>query len=220
MEPITLMQGQKLKVLLADDHALVRAGLRRVLQDEPDIETVDEVDNAGEALRRVREQHWDVLVLDLNMPGQNTMDVLKLIKIERPALPVLIVSMYSEDQYATRALKAGAAGYLTKASAPDQLISAIRKVADGNAYVSPKLARTLAEQASSKPGETMQELLSGREFTVLCAIAAGKTVTQIAIDLSLSAKTVSTYRTRLLSKLGLRSNIDLARYAVDHGLVY
>jgi two-component system, NarL family, invasion response regulator UvrY len=213
------MSCKKLNILLADDHAIVRSGLKHMLEDLSDVGLVGEAENGGEALLRVRREEWDVVVLDLSMPGQNAMDVLRLMKTERPELPVLILSMFPEDQYALRALKAGASGYLTKASAPDQLIIAIRRVVEGDAYVSPKLARKLTENLHSKPARTVHELLSEREFFVLCAIAGGKSLTQIAEELSISTKTVSTYRTRLLTKMGMKSNVELARYAVEHGLV-
>lgn len=213
------MSTDKLKILIVDDHALVRSGVRRILHDEPDIEVVGEADNATQALKRVRSEEWDVVVMDINMPGQNALDVLRLMKIEKPELPVLILTMYPENQYAMRALKDGASGYVTKSSAPDHLISAIRKVVEGGAYISSTLAMQLANQLRSKPKETLDDLLSDREFSVLCAIAEGKPLSQIANELSLSAKTITTYRARLLGKLGMRTNTELVRYAIEHGLI-
>lgn len=213
------MSTDKLKILIVDDHALVRSGVRRILQDETDIEVVGEADNATQALKRVRSEEWDVVVMDINMPGQNALDVLRLMKIEKPELPVLILTMYPENQYAMRALKDGASGYVTKSSAPDHLISAIRKVVEGGAYISSTLAMQLANQLRSKPKETLDDLLSDREFSVLCAIAEGKPLSQIANELSLSAKTITTYRARLLGKLGMRTNTELVRYAIEHGLI-
>lgn len=210
---------ENLKVLLTDDHAMVRTALKRVLQDVPGIALVGEADTANEALRQVREQHWDAVVLDLNMPGQNAMSVLKIMKVEQPELPVLVLSMYPEEQHAVRALKSGAAGYVGKASAADELVKAIQKVVEGDTYMSPNLAKTVTEHLRARPSQTVHELLSDREFTVLCAIAEGKSLSQIAEELNLSAKTVSTYRSRVLSKMTMRSNIALARYAVEHGLV-
>ena len=157
--------------------------------------------------------------MDINMPGQNSLDVLRLIKLEKPELPVLILTMYPESQYALRALKDGASGYITKQSAPDNLIQAIHKVTEGGAYVSPTLALKLAGQLRTKPKETLFDLLSAREFTVLCAIAEGKQLAQIADELNLSAKTITTYRTRVLNKIGMRSNTELIRYALEHGLI-
>lgn len=213
------MKRENLKILLTDDHAMVRTALKRVLQDVPGIVLVGEADTANEALRQVREQHWDAVVLDLNMPGQNAMSVLRIMKVERPELPVLVLSMYPEEQHAVRALKSGAAGYVGKASAADELVKAIQKVVQGDVYMSSKLARKLTEYLRAKPSETVHELLSDREFTVLCAIAEGKSITQIAEELNLTTQTVSTYRSRVLSKMTMRSNIALARYAVEHGLV-
>jgi two-component system, NarL family, invasion response regulator UvrY len=209
----------KLKILVVDDHALVRSGIRRILQDEPDIELVGEADSAIHGLKRVRGEEWDVVVMDINMPGQNGLDVLRLIKLDKPDLPVLILTMYPENQYAMRALKDGASGYVTKASAPDHLIAAIHKVIEGGAYVSPGLAMQLATQLRSKPKETLHDLLSAREFSVLCAIAAGKPLAEIANELNLSAKTITTYRARVLSKLGMTTNTELVRYALQHGLI-
>jgi two-component system, NarL family, invasion response regulator UvrY len=213
------MNNKKLKILLVDDHALVRSGLRLLLTDEPDIDMVGESDSATQALQLVRNGDWDVIIMDINMPGQNALDVLHLIKHEKPELPVLILTMYSERQYALRALKDGASGFITKVSAPDTLISAIRKVVGGGAYVSPTLALLLAENLRIKPKETLYDLLSEREFSVLCAIAEGKHLNQIGSDLNLSAKTITTYRSRVLSKLGMQTNTELVRYALGNNLI-
>lgn len=213
------MNGAKLKVLVADDHAILRSGLKRLLREMPEVEAVGEAENGTQVWQMMRTSHWDVLVLDLDMPGQNPLDVLKQIKADHPDVAVLILSMYPEEQFALRALKAGAAGYLNKRSAPEQLISAIRRVAEGGTYISASLAVALARNLHSKPIDTINELLSDREFTVLRGIAAGRSISEIAKDLNLSAKTVSTYRTRLLTKLRLHSNVELARYAAEHGLV-
>jgi DNA-binding NarL/FixJ family response regulator len=210
---------KKLKILIADDHALVRSGIRRLLRDEPDIEFVGEAGNAGEALQSVRKENWDLVILDIDMPGQNALDVLRIIKMEKPSLPVLILSMHSENQYAMRVLKAGASGYVTKASAPDNLIAAIRKVVTGGAHVSPALVMEMATRLNSKPRAALDEILSDREYAVLCAIAQGKRLSKIAEELSLSAKTISTYRTRVLEKLGVSNNTELVRYALDHSLI-
>lgn len=213
------MTNDRLRILVVDDHVLVRSGIRRILADEPDIEYVGEADTATQALKRIRSEQWDVIVMDINMPGHNTLDVLRLIKLEKPDLPVLILTMYPEEQYAMRVLKEGAAGYITKSSAPDNLISAIHKVVEGGAYVSPALALQLATQLRNKPKATLYDLMSNREFMVLCAIAEGKHLNQIADELNLSAKTISTYRTRVLNKLGMHSNTELVRYALEHGLI-
>lgn len=213
------MIEKKLRILIADDHALVRAGIKTILADEVDIELIGEADSATQALKRVRSENWDIVIMDINMPGQNSLDVLRLIKLEKPELPVLILTMHPENHYALRALKDGASGYLTKSGAPDDLVSAIHKIVNGGAYVSPALALQLAGQLRSKPRETLHELLSDREFTVLCAVASGKPLSQIATELNLSAKTISSYRTRVLSKLGMHSNSELVRYALEHHLI-
>jgi two-component system, NarL family, invasion response regulator UvrY len=213
------MNHNHLKILLVDDHALVRSGIRLLLSDEPDIGRVGEADTATQALQLIRAEEWDVIIMDINMPGQNALSILHLIKHEKPELPVLILTMYSERQYALRALKEGASGFITKVSAPDTLITAIRKVVDGGAYVSPTLALMLAQNLRSKPRETLYDLLSDRELTVLCAIAEGKHLSQIGFDLNLSAKTITTYRTRVLNKLGMHTNTELVRYAVSNELI-
>jgi DNA-binding NarL/FixJ family response regulator len=213
------VKRNKLRILIADDHALVRSGIRRLLRDEPEIEYVGEAETANHALQMVRKESWDVVILDINMPGQNALDVLRIIKQENPSLPVLILTMHAENQYALRALKAGASGYVTKASAPDQLISVIHKVVDGGAHVSPALVKEMATRLNGKPKEAIEEMLSDREYAVLCSIAQGKRLSQIADELSLSAKTITTYRTRVLEKLGVNSNTELVRFALDNNLI-
>jgi DNA-binding NarL/FixJ family response regulator len=213
------MNTTGLRVLIADDHAILRSGLRRLLQEMPEVEAVGEAESASQVRERMRSECWDVLLLDLDMPGQNPLEVLKLVKSEHPDAAVLILSMYPEEQFALRALKAGAAGYLSKKSAPEQLVTAIRRVAEGGTYISAALAVTLARNLRARPVDTINDLLSDREFSVLRGIATGKPLSEIAKELSLSAKTVSTYRTRLLTKLNLHSNVELARYAAEHGIV-
>jgi len=213
------VKRQKLRVLIADDHALVRSGIRRLLQDTPEIEFVGEVESASQALQATRRETWDVVIMDISMPGQNTLDVLRIIKQEKPGLPILILSMFPENQYALRALKAGASGYVNKTSAPDHLISAIHKVVEGGAHVSPALAKEMAARLTGKPSDALDEFLSDREYAVLCAIAQGKRLSQIADEMNLSAKTVTTYRTRVLEKLGVDSNTQLLRYALENNLI-
>jgi DNA-binding NarL/FixJ family response regulator len=210
----------KLKVLVADDHALIRSGIRRLLQDEPDIDYVGEAETASQALQRVRDEDWNVVIMDIDMPGQSTRDVLPLIKREKPTLPVLILTMHPENQYAVRMLKDGASGYLTKASAPENLIIAIRKVVGGGAYVSEALALQLTALLKWKHNENPHDHLTDREISVLCAIAEGKSLAAIAEAMHLSAKTITTYRKRVLDKLHLQSNTDLMRYALGHGLIH
>ena len=210
---------RRLRVLIADDHAIVRQGLRQILSDTTDLEVAGEADNGAAAVQLARQQPWDVMLMDVSMPDRNGIDALKIIHKEFPRLPVLILSMYPEDQYAIRALKAGAAGYLTKQSAPEQLVNAIRQVASGKKYVSADLALELADAISDDSERAPHERLSDREYQTLCLIASGKTLTQIGEQLNLSVKTVSVYRARLLEKMKLRNNAELTHYGLKHGLV-
>ena len=207
-----------IRVLIADDHPLVRSGLRQVLAPEPDFAVPGEAEDSEQAVKSVDEQSWDVVLLDISMPGRGGLDALREIRRRRPTLPVLILSMHSEDQFAIRAIKAGASGYLSKVHPPSEVIRAIRRVITGKRYVTSTLAEALAnvvESGSARPHET----LSDREFQVMCEIAAGKTVSEIAARISLSVKTVSTYRARALEKMSMRTNAELTRYAIENGLV-
>lgn len=208
-----------INIVLADDHAIVRQGLRQILLAQPDLSVVGEAANHGEVMQLVRKGPPDVLVLDINMPGKNGIDTLKQVKQEYPRLPVLMLSMYPEDQYAVRALKAGASGYLTKMAAAEQLVDAIRMIARGKKYITPELAQSLADSLDRDTDVPPHELLSDREFQVLRLIASGRTLSQIGDELALSPKTVSVYRARLLAKLQLASNAELTRYALTHQLV-
>lgn len=209
-----------IRVLIADDHAIVRQGLRQILSDTTDIEVGGEAANGFEALHKVRhEGPWDVVLLDVAMPGKNGVDTLKQIKAEHPRLPVLVLSMYPEDQYATRLLRAGAAAYLTKESAPEQLIAAIRSVAAGRRYITPAVGELLMREIDRDSDQPPHTKLSDREFEILRLIASGHSTSDIAARLNLSVKTISTYRTRLLTKMQLRNNAELTHYAVKHGLV-
>jgi len=208
-----------IKVLVADDHAIVRRGLRQILAETPDIVLAGEASTPQEIIQKVRDERWDVVVLDINLPGGNGLELLGEIRRERPGLPVLILTVYSEEQYAVRAIRAGAAGFLTKESAPDKLIEAVRKVAGGGRYVSSELAETLASLLAGESPGPLHERLSDREFEVMKMFAAGKTVSQIALELALSVKTVSTHRTRLLKKMGMKTNAELMHYAVRNHLV-
>ncbi len=210
--------SKPIRVLIADDHAIVRQGLRQILSDTPDLTVSGEAENGVQAVQMVRSGEWDVVLMDVSMPDRNGIDALKLIKKEFPRLPVLILSMYPEEQYAIRALKAGAAGYLTKQSAPDLLVTAIRQVASGKKYVSPSLAEELANAIGEDTERPAHEKLSDREYQTLCMIASGKTPTEIAEALNLSVKTVSVYRARLLEKMHLRNNAELTHYGLKHGL--
>jgi DNA-binding NarL/FixJ family response regulator len=207
-----------IRVLIADDHAIVRQGLRQILSDTPDLTVAGEAENGVQAVQMVRSGDWDVVLMDVSMPDRNGIDALKLIKKEFPRLPVLILSMYPEEQYAIRALKAGAAGYLTKQSAPELLVTAIRQVASGKKYVSPSLAEELANAIGDDSERPPHEKLSDREYQTLCMIASGKTPAEIAEALNLSVKTVSVYRARLLEKMNLRNNAELTHYGLKHGL--
>ena len=208
-----------IRILIADDHPIVRRGLKQILAEEPDLNVQGEAQNGQEVLEKLREQEWDVLVLDINMPRISGLEVLQEVKDRWPDLPVLVMSIHSEDQFGVRSLRAGAAGYLNKESAPDELVSAIRKVHDGGKYVSPSLSEMLVAVLQSDPDRLRHEDLSNREYEVLLLIASGKTVSEIAENLNLSVKTVSTHRARTLSKMNLSTNAELMHYAIQHGLV-
>lgn len=208
-----------IRVLIADDHAVVREGLRQILSGVPDMTVAGEAENGNDVLREVRKNPYDVLVLDITMPGRTGLDILKELKQEHPMLQVLILSMYPEEQYAVRVLRAGASGYLTKESAPEELVGAIRRVAQGRKYISPSLAETLVGNLDIDAEKPMHQSLSDREYQVLCLIASGKKVGEIAETLSLSVKTISTYRTRVLEKMRLKNNAELTLYAVEQRLV-
>ena len=208
-----------IKILIADDHRIVREGLKQILAETPDMIVADEANNAQDVLKKVWDNDYDVLLLDISMPGRSGLDILKQLKNERPKLSVLVLSMYSEEQYAIRALRAGASGYMTKESAPDELIEAIRKVSTGRKYISPTVAEKLAFSLENGDERPPQETLSDREFQVMCMIASGKTIKAIADELSLSVKTVSTYRARILEKMRMKNNSELTHYAIQNKLV-
>src|SRR5579859_6304394 len=208
-----------LKVLIADDHAVVRQGLRRILTEIPELNVVGEAQDGQSALSLVRAEPWDVLVLDLSMPGRGGLDILKEVRRERPETRVLVLSMHPEDQFAVRMLKAGAAGYLTKESAGNELVGAIEKVVGGGRYISSSLAERMASYLDLDVQKAPHERLSDREFLVLRMIASGKTVSRIAQELFLSVKTISTYRARVLEKMDMQNNAELTHYAVQKGLV-
>lgn len=207
------------RILIVDDHAIVRRGLRELLSDEFRGAAFGEAATAQQALEQVWKKEWDVALLDITLPGRSGLDLLKEIKAARPKLPVLILSVHPEDQFAVRVLKAGAGGYLTKESAPEELVNAVRKILAGGQYVSPTLAEKLALGLRRDSTRAPHETLSDREYEVMCCIASGKTVTEIAGELSLSPKTISTYRARVLEKLGLKNNSEIIRYAIGKGLV-
>ena len=208
-----------INVLIADDHTVVRQGLKQILSEDPQLSVVGEAADGNEVLAALETLSVDALVLDITMPGRNGLDVLKEVKRKWPTLPVLVLSMHPEDQFAIRILRAGAAGYITKESAPEELVGALRKVCSGGKYVSPQLAEKLAVFIGDETTRPQHEKLSDREFEVLRMLALGKTVTEVAEELLLSVKTVSTYRSRVLEKMKMTSNADLTRYALQNGLI-
>lgn len=207
-------------ILIADDHAILRAGLKEILVRDLKNVICGEAESADQVLAQVRTQHWDLVVLDITMPGRSGLDILADLKSLRPELRVLILSMHPEDQYGKRALKAGAFGYLKKESAPEELIQAIRQILAGGRYVSAALADRLAADLAGDTQKQPHETLSPREFEILCMIGAGKTVSRIAEELHLSITTVSTHRARILEKLKLTTTADLIRYALRNNLVW
>jgi DNA-binding NarL/FixJ family response regulator len=208
-----------IRVLVADDHAVVRRGVVQILAESPHIVVAGEASCGSEVLRAIRENDYDIVLLDIAMPGGSGLEVLKELQSLKPDVQVLILSMYPEKQYALRALKAGAAGYLTKDSAPDELIEAIERISQGNKYITRSLAQEMASELGGKAGKERHEALSDREYQVMRLLAAGKSVSEIATQLSLSVKTVSTYRTRILEKLNLKTTAEIMHYALARGLV-
>ncbi len=208
-----------IKVLIADDHALIREGIKQIIADSGEFIVIAEADSGLGALQQMRQQLLDLVLLDISLPDRNGIDVLRQARREFPALPVLMLSMHREDQYAVRAIRAGAAGYLNKQSAPDELIDAMRVVSGGRKYITPSLAQELASRIDQDTVEHAHITLSDREFQTLVMIASGKTVSEIAAELTLSVKTISMYRARLLQKMRLRHNAELTHYAMRHKLV-
>ncbi|MGD9212145.1 MAG: response regulator transcription factor [Desulfobacteraceae bacterium] len=208
-----------INIIIADDHPIVRAGLKQIIAEDKDITVTGEASKGTELLEKVRKHDFDVILLDLSMPGMNGLDVLKQLKIEKPRIPVIILTIHPESQYALRILKAGAAGYLTKDSASDELIKAIRKVCNKGKYISPSLAEKIVFALDQDAGQLPHEALSDREYQVLSLIGSGKTVSQIAETLALSVKTVSTYRVRILEKMQMQNNAELIHYAIQNKLV-
>ncbi len=208
-----------IQILIVDDHAILRRGLQEILEREFRDVRIGGAGTAEEALTQLDSEKWDLVILDITMPGRSGVDVLRNLKALRPKLPVLVLSMHPEDQYGKRVLKAGASGYMNKESAPEELIKAVRKLLSGGRYVSPTLAETLAVDLGRDDGTPAHERLSDREFEVLRKMASGKTVGQIAQELHVSVPTVSTYRARILEKMGMSNTAELIRYAVSHHLV-
>jgi DNA-binding NarL/FixJ family response regulator len=208
-----------IKVLIADDHAVVRRGLRQILAETQDIMVGGEAATAQEALVLARQDRWNAIILDISLPGGSGIELLRELHKELPRLPVLVLTIHSADQYAVRAIKAGAAGFLTKESAPDKLVDAVRKIAGGGRYISADIAEALASALAGDTSEAPHEALSDRELEVLKLLASGRTVSQVAADLSLSVKTVSTHRTRILKKMNMHTNAELMQYAMRARLV-
>lgn len=208
-----------IKILIADDHPIVRKGLKQILEETTEMVVAGEASNAQEVLNKVLKEDFDIVLLDISMPGRSGLEILKEIKTLKPKLKVLILSIHPEEHYAERVLKAGASGYLTKESAPEELISAIRKVAQGRKYISPSFAERLVSTLDAETDKLPHERLSDREFEVLCMIASGKTITEIAEEMALSVKTISTYRSRILQKMNMKNNAELTYYVIKHNLL-
>ena len=208
-----------MKILIADDHAIVRKGLIQILKEEFPFAEITEISNSNEILKEVRKDNWDIILLDISMPGQNGIEILKQIRFEEIKTPILMLSMHPEEQYAVRVLKAGASGFLNKQSATDELLNAVHKVLSGRKYITTSVAEQLAESLNEKNPTHIYELLSDREMQVLVLIASGKTVSEIATQIALSVNTISTYRVRILEKLNIKNNAELTRFAIDNNLV-
>lgn len=208
-----------IKILVADDHAIVREGLKGIISGTIDLQVTAEAETGQEVFDLISKNEFDVILLDISLPGRNGLEILKQLKKEVPDMPVLILSVYPEEQYAVRAIKAGAAGYLSKAGAPDELVMAIRRVAWGKKYISASVAEELALEMETGFEKLPHEKLSDREFEIMQRIAGGSTVSKIARDMLLSVKTISTYRSRILKKMNIKTNADMTLYAVKHGLI-
>jgi two-component system invasion response regulator UvrY len=213
------MSLEKIKILIADDHAIVREGLKQIVAEEKDILVEGEAENSEQLMELLEKGKWSLVVLDINMPGKSGLEALKDIKLQYPELPVLILSMFSEDQYGIRAIKAGASGYLKKVSAPTELVTAIRKIVSGGKYINPSLAEKLADKFGDTGKASLHENLSDREYQIMCNIALGKSAEEIAQDLSISINTVYTYRNRILDKMSMKSNVELTQYVLSNKLI-
>lgn len=213
------MEEKTIRIIIADDHAFLREGIKKTIQDEIDMKIVGEASNANDALNIIKELDPDVVIMDISMPGKSGLDLLKDLKLMKKKYRILILSMHPEDRFAIRALKAGASGYLTKESAPDELVKAIRTVLTGRKYVSKALAEKLADILSDDMDKQPHELLSDREYEVFIKIASGKKAVDIAAEISISVHTVNTYRARILEKLNINSNVELTQYAMHNNLI-
>ena len=213
------MNDEKIKIIIADDHAIVREGLKQIVAEEKDMIVCGEAEDAASLMELLKIEKWSIVVLDINMPGKSGLEALKDIKQFYPDLPVLILSMFSEDQYGLRVIKAGASGYLKKVSAPTELVNAIRKIVSGRKYINPSLAEKLAENLGNEKNNFLHERLSDREYQIMCNIASGKSAEEIAEELSLSINTIYTYRNRILEKMAMKSNVELTQYAIQNKLI-
>jgi DNA-binding NarL/FixJ family response regulator len=213
------MNDNKIKIIIADDHAIVREGLKQIVAEEKDMLVCGEAENASDLMELLNKEQWSIVVLDINMPGKSGLEALKDIKQIYPNLPVLILSMFSEDQYGLRAIKAGASGYLKKVSAPTELVIAIRKIVSGRKYINTSLAEKLAENLGNGNNIFLHDKLSDREYQIMCNIALGKSAEEIAEELSLSINTIYTYRNRIFEKMSMKSNVELTQYAVQNKLI-
>jgi two-component system, NarL family, invasion response regulator UvrY len=212
------IRKSKISLIICDDHAIVRAGLKQLVCERGDITVDGEAGDGQELLEMIRKRRFDIVLLDISLPGRNGIDILKQLKIEKPDLPVLMISIHDEEQYAFRAYKAGASGYIKKDAAPDLLIDAILRIHSGHKYISPEVAETLVQRLDHG-GRPTHDALSDREYQVFAAIAVGKSLKEIAQLSNLSVKTVSTYRSRILEKMNLKNNIDLVKYAIDNKII-
>jgi two-component system invasion response regulator UvrY len=210
---------KKIKILIADDHPIVREGYKKILSETTDLIVSDEAENGQEVMDLIRKKDYELILLDISMPGRSGLEVLKDLKSMKPKIPVLILSIYPEEQYAVRAFRAGASGYLTKASAPHELITAIHKISQGGRYISSSMAERLTYYLDADASKAPHEILSDREYQVMLMIASGKTVTEIADELCLSVKTISTYRTHIIEKMKLKNNAEITLYAIQNKLV-
>ena len=218
--PSSFLQPKTMiKILVVDDHIIVREGLKKILLDTPDMVVADEASNGQEVTKKIWNNEYDLILLDISLPGRSGLDVLKQLKCTKPEVPILILSVHPEEQYALRSLRAGASGYLTKQSAPDELIGAIRKVAKGRKYITSSIAEKLAFELEVDSRELPHETLSDREYQVMCMIGSGKAVKEIAETLYLSVKTISTHRTHILNKMQMKNNAQLTHYAIKNDLV-
>jgi two-component system, NarL family, invasion response regulator UvrY len=208
-----------IKILIVDDHAIVREGLNRIIQAEKDMHVAGMAKDGTEVIRLMLDNEIDVIVLDISMPGKSGLDLIKDLKQVQPLVKILMLSMYPEERFAMRSIKAGASGYLTKEMAPEEIVTAIRTIYSGRKYITSALADMIADELQNPSEKVPHELLSDREFEVLCMLAVGKPVVEIALTLSLSESTVSTYRMRILQKMNLKNNSDLIHYGIEHGLV-